>query len=377
MIIHTVERGESLRSVAARYGVSPLKLAAINDLCTERLTEGEELLVLIPTRTATARRGERLSDIARRYGTGESSLFLMNPELCQSGGNVYDGQPITVRAEAPLFGLGIGNGYLYRTATRAQLMRALPFMSYLTVASALGRRGGIHSLFDGSWAAKLARSVGKLTLLRLYLPSGEMLSCDILRSAALMAKSEGYHGLTVAGVLPDCPALSEGRKMLSELGVKLVLELDGSRTAPDCLPCDFSVLLYDKIHLDDIPDTERGEGAVLRDFAERHPANRCFIDISPFALTEGKYITKGEMREAVLRQGGRISEVCRGVKKAVAGRRGREREWIFESLSGVRRRLELLSEHGFYGASFDVCRTPTAELMMLGTMFSESIRWHS
>lgn len=372
MIIHTVKAGESLGSVAARYGASPLKLAAINGLRTDELIEGEELLVLIPTRTANARRGENLSELARRYGVRQSSLLLMNPELSPTG-ELYDGQPITVRSEPPLFGLGIGNGYLYRGASREELMRAMPYMSYLTVASAVGRRGGIYKLFEGAPMAELARAAGRLTLLRLYLAEGENLSAELLRSAALMARSEGYDGLTLAGMPPYSPLLCEGQKMLSELELKLVLELDAAQPIPDSCPCDFTVLSYDKIHLDSIPAPEVGEESILGDYAERHNAVRTFIDLSPFAYSGGKYVTKDEMRRALLSRGGKIGEICRGTKIGVAGKRGREREWVFESLTGVQGRLKLLSELGYYGISFDVARTPIAELMMFGTMFSAAM----
>ena len=375
MIIHTVRDGESLREVAAEYEVSPLKLGAINGISGTRLIPGEELLVLIPTRTANVRRGESLSSLARRFGVKESSLIAINPELFGTG-SVYDGQPITVKYGSARYGLGIGNGYFYRGASREQLMRALPYLSYVTVCSAVARRGGVSNIFDDSEAVALARAAGKLPLMRLYLDVGERLTEELMCSAALMAETKGYYGITISagGGSPTSKELNSARPTLSECGLKLALECDADLPLPECGAADMTVLTYDKIHLEPIPSFDEGEGRVFRHYAQTQDAVRAFIDLSPFALVGGKYITKAEARDAVMHSGASLSVGADGgTLFASSRRRGKERRWVMESLSNTARKLELISELGFYGIVFDIARCPISELMMFRTMFSESI----
>ena len=376
MIIHTVKNGEGLREVAARYGISPIKLAAINGIKGERLIAGEELLVLLPSRTANVRHGESLGDLGRRFGVRESTLIAINPEL-EGIGAVYEGQPITVRAEAPLFGLGIGNGYFYRGATRADLRRTMPYLSYLTVCSAVARGDTVTSLFDDRELVAAARREGKLPLLRIWLSGDRAPEKGLFESAALMAAARGYHGVTLAADrrLFENGLLREAHESFAECGLKTVAECDPEALTPDIGEVDMTVLVYDKIHLDPMPDFECGEARVFRKYADEHNASRAFIDLSPFALARGKYITKSKARDGILRSGASLeASECGSVLRASSVRRGRSCEWVSESLKSTERKLKMLSELGFYGISFDIARSPISELMMFRTMFSESIK---
>ena len=371
MDIHTVEVGESVTGVAQRYGISPIKLAAANGIHVgERLLPGEELLILVPTRTATAKRGERLSDIARRFRVSESSIIWQNPEA--AGGKLYDGQPITVRGEPALFGLGIGNGYFYRGATEGQLVGALPYLNYVTVCSALAKGGGVSNIFNGERIAELARAAGKLPLLRVFVPSGEKLSHESVGAAIMMARGGNYHGITLP-LRAVGERAGEVREEANRAGLKLALECDAEAVCTACDDADMTVLIYDKIEREPIPNFEDGEGYFMQRYADRHNATRAFIDISPFAYTDGKYLTKAEAREAVIRAGGEASYPTPGVILCEAGKGGHKRRYIWESLSGVRRRLVAVSENGYFGISFDIARAPIAELMMFRSMFSEGI----
>ena len=55
MIIHTVTAGDTVYSIARRYSVPPTKLLADNSREGDRLTIGEELIILPPTRSVTVR----------------------------------------------------------------------------------------------------------------------------------------------------------------------------------------------------------------------------------------------------------------------------------------------------------------------------------
>ena len=93
---HTVRRGESLGSIANRYGVSVADLRDWNDIGGRRATiyPGDELIVNVtdrPTSTAKVeripvkkvvrykvRRGDNLTDIANKYGTSVARIRELN-----------------------------------------------------------------------------------------------------------------------------------------------------------------------------------------------------------------------------------------------------------------------------------------------------------
>ena len=379
MIIHNVKSGETLTGVASCYGISPIKLAENNGISHKSdLIEGEELLILQPSRSTNAKSGESLDDIARRFGVRESTLLGINPELCGSG-RLYAGQPIAVRYGQPLYGLGIGNGYYYRGCSREALMRALPYLNYVTVSGAVGRGGRVNMLFDDAEVLSLARAAGKLPMLRLWLGDEDGSGREeTITGALLVAKARGYHGLTLAGDIgvgeESKATLSMARSAAAECGLSLFGECDVSSLREGVDIPDVTVLTYDKIHSERIPVFEEGERVEFTRYTELHNGLRAFIDLSPFALIGGKYITKCEARDAVLRQRGEmVSSGCESYIMATAGSGKREKLYILESMKNTHKKLELVSELGFYGISFDIARVPIYELMMWRVMFSEGI----
>ena len=76
MLIHTVKGGDDLFSIARKYSTYPQKLLSDNYPLSERLNEGDEILVLIPTKTANARGGDTVTSIAMRNGVTKDHLPL-------------------------------------------------------------------------------------------------------------------------------------------------------------------------------------------------------------------------------------------------------------------------------------------------------------
>ncbi len=82
LVYHTVQQGESLNLLASRYGVSRGQIMSLNGLDSEDLTPGE---VLIIKRKSTSdgkfhivKPGETLYTIAKRYGVNISKLRELN-----------------------------------------------------------------------------------------------------------------------------------------------------------------------------------------------------------------------------------------------------------------------------------------------------------
>ncbi len=381
MKIHRVRKGESIYDIAGEYGVSPIKLAENNGISdVRRLLSGEELLIIVPTRSVNARRGDTLGDICRRFSVRECDILAMNPEL-MGRGVLYDGQVLGVKHETPIYGLGIGNGYFYRGCPTELLVRAMPYLGYVTVAAAVLRGGKISFLFDDKGIPEFARAGGKLPYFRVYIEDVSGISewREFIRGAAIYATARNYAGITLGGIGKigkdvRCEWVLEAKKLLLECDLSLFCEADLATDDGYGDYADGCILTYDKTDLEPIPPFDDAEGKLMEKYAEVHECMRTFIDLSPFAYTSGKYVTKKEARDALCRGGGVIQDVAGGdVLLGSLGRGKRERIFLWESMENTRKKLEAISSYCYFGVSFDIARIPIYDLLMFRSMFSSGI----
>ncbi len=95
---YRVRRGDTLASIARRYGTSIAELKRINHLRGDRLYVGQLLKLprgKLPSRSYRVRRGETLASIARRYGISVAELKRING---LKGNAIYVGQRLKVPA---------------------------------------------------------------------------------------------------------------------------------------------------------------------------------------------------------------------------------------------------------------------------------------
>ena len=91
MVLHIVEPGQTLYSIARQYGVSPERLRTNNGIGpTAQLAVGQCIAVLFPLVTHVVRAGETLYSIADAYGTTvlqllRNNLFLNGRDLLLPG----------------------------------------------------------------------------------------------------------------------------------------------------------------------------------------------------------------------------------------------------------------------------------------------------
>jgi spore germination protein len=129
VILHTVLPGETLFSVASRYGVPAPNLAADNGILTpERLPVGMILLVKEPLRTHTVSPGETLYGIARRYGVPLRSLWRSNLFL-KGGTDLQPGDVLYLEVKKEPLGTYPIGGYVYPFVKQPVLEQTLPLIS--------------------------------------------------------------------------------------------------------------------------------------------------------------------------------------------------------------------------------------------------------
>ncbi len=130
MVIHTVQPGETIYSIARNYDVSPSLLAANNGI-TGSLVVGDDLVVLFPEQVHTVQVGESLSEIASRYGVSVRTLYRNNYYL-RGRSNLYPGQTLVIAyTDMPIRDI-LTNGYAYPYVQDEVLQTALPYVDYLS-----------------------------------------------------------------------------------------------------------------------------------------------------------------------------------------------------------------------------------------------------
>lgn len=391
MILHTVQNGDTVFSIARKYGISPMKLIENNELTNpDELSVGEELLILSPTRTYTVRGGDTLDRISRTFGIKKSKLQAANPALMGTE-RLYPGELLAIRYDAPPYGMAAVNGYVYRDTSEDALLRAIPYLTYVTVSSSCTDGKRVTVLFDDTAAVRLIHERGRIALMRVCedenMPDPEALrACwdsmtDMLIRAA---KERGYGGITLAfyKTAAKNPALynefivyMRGRL----LGCDLILftETDANRPLPLGDYADGAVLMYEKAHLPAPPSFADGEQTVAEHYAAECESSRMFLDISPFGYDGDTPLTLPQIRKLAYKHRTQMEhdtekKLCYVRYPRFSGGVREERTVVFESLENIKAKLHLCDALGYMGVSVDVGRTPVAVFMMLHTLFCDA-----
>ena len=135
MMIHVVTPGETLLSIARRYGVPLARLMADNGLMEgQTLVVGQALIILFADRTHTVQAGETLTGIAAAYGTSVRQLLRNNPQL-RGLPALRTGEVLTIDFMQERQGVVSLNGYAYPFIDPGVLRQTLPYLSALLIFS--------------------------------------------------------------------------------------------------------------------------------------------------------------------------------------------------------------------------------------------------
>lgn len=131
MIIHVVERGETIESIARMYGIPVSKLIQDNSLTSSQLAVGQAIVIAYPEQVYTVQEGDTLAIIAQSYQTTVLQLVRNNPGLTDREA-IYPGETLVIsydNSRGPI----VTNGYTNPFINRDILRGALPYLTYLSV----------------------------------------------------------------------------------------------------------------------------------------------------------------------------------------------------------------------------------------------------
>ena len=378
MQIHTTSQNETVAEIAEKYTVSEDNIRNINSLGEDEAAVGEELLILIPTRSYTVQYGDTPERIALRFGVAPADITAMNPWTM--GRELEVGEEIALKYDGRPYGMSAANGYFYKGCTEDDFNRAMPYLTYITFASAVADKRRISLTFDDRKYVTEATERHKIPLIRVHdRHTGRYDSKDGLDKYAeeliALALSGGYKGIVIDTCsISDkrdifCEFLVELRKRMLGCDLILITEINEGSPTEYSEYADGSVFYYPKYAMENPPSFEDGEKRLLSDFACAGESAKVFIDLPSLAMCGSDFCHIDKALKAARRRGMEIKQN----KSTLLSHCGREQgEYSFTSLTGIRELFGIINEYGYMGICFDIMRTPLSHIMMYNSLFKTS-----
>lgn len=168
MIIYIVKAGDTIYSIAKRYGVNPVHLMADNGLKAEDiLVVGQAVVIQIPEKVYTVRQGDTLYSIAKATGISmrqiyRNNLWLKGQALLRRGSTI-----VLQYQEQWTKGNIMTNSYAYPYINVELLRPQLPFLSWFTPFTyGINTDGGLVQLEDET-LLRLAKTYAARPLMHL------------------------------------------------------------------------------------------------------------------------------------------------------------------------------------------------------------------
>lgn len=134
MTIYTVRSGDSVYSIARKFGVPSARIINANALPNpNRLAVGQNLIIPTETVRHTVQPGETLYDLARQYRVSLKSIIDANPNI-ENPDLLQVGQIVIIPAAEKLGSIDV-NGYAFPTTSAQTLANTLPYLTYISIFS--------------------------------------------------------------------------------------------------------------------------------------------------------------------------------------------------------------------------------------------------
>lgn len=166
MVIHVVEQGETIQSIADYYGISAARLVQDNGLeASNKLVIGQSIVIAITEVSYTVKEGDTLEAIANSFDVSIMQLLMNNPFLSDRE-YIYPGETLVISYNKK------GNITIHGNANpnidNGILRKALPYLTYLSILNYTATRGGnIITYLDDTQIVKIAKEYGVMPLLLL------------------------------------------------------------------------------------------------------------------------------------------------------------------------------------------------------------------
>jgi len=211
MDIHVVQEGDSLYTIAEKYGVDVTRIAIDNGLVYPvNLVIGQTIVITYPKQSHTVQQGDTLLSIANSYSITPMEILRKNSILSDRE-YLYIGETLVISYNT-IKGITT-NGFTYPFLRLDTLIKTLPNLTYLSIFNYTATENGeIIEYQDDTEIIKLTNDYGVIPLMMLttLTPSGvtntetayrillneELQEITINNSIEIM-KNKGYKGINI------------------------------------------------------------------------------------------------------------------------------------------------------------------------------------
>lgn len=159
MIIYVVQTGDTITSIANKFGVSEKRLIQDNGIINPTdLVIGQTIVVTYPQEVYTVKEGDTLSNIAKDHGIPIMQLYRNNPYLWERQ-YIYPGEELIIRYDTKT--TVTTNAYAFPFIEKGILSKSLPYLTYLSILNYKTlKKGEIESFYDDSDLIETAKQFG-------------------------------------------------------------------------------------------------------------------------------------------------------------------------------------------------------------------------
>jgi spore germination protein len=166
MLIHVVQQGETIQSIADLYGISVTRIIQDNGLDDpEHLVTGQSLVIVFPEITYTIKEGDTLIGIANSYHISLMQLYRNNPYLFDRE-YIFPGDTLVIKYNTK--GKIATHGNTVPFINKDTLRKTLPYLTYLSILNfTAAKEGEIITYYDDSEIIRIAKEYDVIPLLLL------------------------------------------------------------------------------------------------------------------------------------------------------------------------------------------------------------------
>lgn len=212
MVIHVIQKGETLQSIAALYGVSVDLVLSNNGIAASGdLVPGQAIVITFPEKTYIVQNGDTLQGIADKNGATVSELLRNNPNLSDRQ-YIYPGETLVISYGKKIRKVTT-NGYASSYINRDILRKTLPYLTYLSVFGYRVTGNGDVAETDDTDILQLSRTydvaplliitslstLGQENVENAYTILNNEANMDrLIDNLVVILKKKGYYGINIA-----------------------------------------------------------------------------------------------------------------------------------------------------------------------------------
>ncbi|MGN1318334.1 MAG: LysM peptidoglycan-binding domain-containing protein [Lachnospirales bacterium] len=166
MTIYTVKEGDTIYSIAKNFGVTPEFIINTNfPPNPNNLVVGQDFVILDATKSYTVKNGDTLYKIATEFNVSVNEILRNNPSII--GRDIYEGEIIVISYSDNPTKYIATNGYAYPSIDETTILRALPYLTFLTIFTYGFTNNGDLVYVDDDRLINLANEYGAIPTMHL------------------------------------------------------------------------------------------------------------------------------------------------------------------------------------------------------------------